>query len=84
MSTLTITSKGQITLKKDLLRQLGVTPGMKVEVTPTGPGRLEIRAQPERKGSFRDLYGILYDPNRPAMTLEEMDEIIRKGWAGEL
>ncbi|HEX8895960.1 MAG TPA: AbrB/MazE/SpoVT family DNA-binding domain-containing protein [Terriglobales bacterium] len=32
MITLTITGKGQVTLKQDLLRHLGVGPGEKVEI----------------------------------------------------
>ncbi len=32
MNTLTITAKGQVTLRKDLLRHLGVEPGEKIEI----------------------------------------------------
>ena len=32
MSTLTVTSKGQVTLRKDLLTHLGVHPGDKITV----------------------------------------------------
>jgi hypothetical protein len=30
MSTLTVTAKGQVTLRKDLLKHLGVHPGAKI------------------------------------------------------
>ena len=32
MTTLTVTSKGQVTLRKDLLRHIGVSPGGKISV----------------------------------------------------
>ena len=32
MSTLTVTAKGQVTLRKDLLKYLGVQPGEKITV----------------------------------------------------
>jgi bifunctional DNA-binding transcriptional regulator/antitoxin component of YhaV-PrlF toxin-antitoxin module len=33
MATLTITSRGQVTLKKDLLQHMGITPGEKIEIS---------------------------------------------------
>ena len=42
MTTLTITAKGQVTLKKELLQHLGVKPGQKIEVEPTADGRLIV------------------------------------------
>ncbi len=44
MSTLTITGKGQITLRKDLLQHLGVHPGEKVTVQKLPNGRIELKA----------------------------------------
>jgi hypothetical protein len=32
MSTLTVTAKGQVTLRKDLLKHLGVQPGEKITI----------------------------------------------------
>ena len=42
MPTLTVTAKGQITLKQDLLRHLNVAPGQKVEVDKLPNGRLVV------------------------------------------
>jgi bifunctional DNA-binding transcriptional regulator/antitoxin component of YhaV-PrlF toxin-antitoxin module len=41
MSTLTVTAKGQVTLRKDLLKHLGVNPGEKITVDklPDGVSR---------------------------------------------
>jgi AbrB family looped-hinge helix DNA binding protein len=44
MSTLTVTAKGQVTLRKDLLKHLGVQPGDKIAVDKLPDGRIEVRA----------------------------------------
>jgi bifunctional DNA-binding transcriptional regulator/antitoxin component of YhaV-PrlF toxin-antitoxin module len=40
MTVLTVTSKGQVTLKRDVLRHLGVKPGEKIEVDLLPDGKL--------------------------------------------
>lgn len=81
MTTLTITAKGQVTLKKDLLQHLGVKPGQKIEVSALPDGRLTIQAA-ARKRPFGDFYGILEGKTDKVATIEEMNEAIRRGWAG--
>ena len=44
MSTLTVTAKGQVTLRKDLLEHLGVHPGEKITVDKLPDGRIEVKA----------------------------------------
>ena len=41
--TLKITSKGQVTLRREVLDQLGARPGERIVVEPVAPGRVEIR-----------------------------------------
>lgn len=82
-TTLTVTAKGQITLRKEVLRHLGVTPGQKVEVNLLPGGRAELRAA-KTTASIKDTFGMLYRPGTKALTIEEMNEVIEKGWAGEL
>ena len=43
-TTLMVTAKGQVTLRKELLRHLGVSPGDKVVVDFLPDGRAELRA----------------------------------------
>jgi AbrB family looped-hinge helix DNA binding protein len=43
-NTLTITSKGQVTLGKELLQHLGVQPGEKIAVDKLPDGRIAIQA----------------------------------------
>ncbi|HEX3918209.1 MAG TPA: AbrB/MazE/SpoVT family DNA-binding domain-containing protein [Caulobacteraceae bacterium] len=83
MTTLTVTGKGQVTLRKDLLRHLGVQPGEKVTVEMLPDGRIEVRAA-RPTGKISDVFGLLKREGRPTLTIEEMNEVIAKGWAGEL
>ena len=83
MSTLTVTTKGQVTLRKDILAHLGVAPGQKIAVDKLPDGRLEVRAAPEKKGDISDLFGIFKNPDGPKLTIDEINEAIARGWAGE-
>lgn len=82
MSTLSVTAKGQVTLRKDVLKHLGVRPGDKIDVDMLPNGRIEVRAA-RSGGRFSDLSGMLYRENGPVLTIEEINEEIAKGWAGE-
>lgn len=84
MTTLTVTAKGQVTLKKELLQHLGVKPGQKIEVDMLPDGRLAIEAAREKTGSWEDLLGLLAGKTDKVATIEEMNDVIRKGWAGLL
>jgi bifunctional DNA-binding transcriptional regulator/antitoxin component of YhaV-PrlF toxin-antitoxin module len=79
-TTLTVTAKGQVTLRKELLRHLGVIPGQKVEVELLPSGRLEFRAKPT--GSIEDFFGCLRRPGTKPLTIEEIGEIAAQGWVG--
>jgi antitoxin PrlF len=81
MMTLKITSKGQITLRKEVLEHLGVGPGEQVEIELQPEGRLSIA--PARKGRMGDLFGLLHDPKRAPVSIEEMNEVIANAWAGK-
>ncbi|MGN6582680.1 MAG: AbrB/MazE/SpoVT family DNA-binding domain-containing protein [Rhizobiaceae bacterium] len=81
MTTLTITAKGQVTLKKELLQHLGVKPGDKVEIDTMPKGQLMVKAKP-RKGSWAEAYGILAGKTDKVATIEEMNQAIADGWAG--
>lgn len=79
-TTLTVTAKGQVTLRKEVLRHLGVEPGQKVEVELLPNGRVEVRAKPN--GFIEDFFGSLERPGTKPLTIEEINEIIADGWAG--
>lgn len=81
MTTLTVTAKGQVTLKKELLQHLGVRPGQKVEVDALPDGRLAIGAV-RREGDWNEVFGLFEGRTDKAATVDEMNEAIRRGWAG--
>jgi bifunctional DNA-binding transcriptional regulator/antitoxin component of YhaV-PrlF toxin-antitoxin module len=83
MTTLTVTAKGQLTLRKDLLRHLGVGPGGRISVEKLPDGRIEVKAA-QPVGSISDVFGSLKRPNGPRLSIEEMNEIVADGWAGKL
>ena len=83
MSKLTVTAKGQVTLRKDLLRHLGVAPGQKIETHKLPGGKLEIRAA-RASGSIEDFIGILAGKTDRTATLKEIQETIAEGWAGRM
>lgn len=83
MSTLTVTAKGQVTLRKDLLEHLGVHPGEKITVDKLPDGRIEVKAA-QPTGRISDLFGSLKAKRKGrSMSIKEMNEIIARGWAGK-
>ena len=81
-ATLTITAKGQVTLRKELLRHLGVAPGDKVAIDLLPSGRAELRAaKPE--GSIKKFIGSLQRPGTRALSIDDLAEAAAQGWAGE-
>ena len=79
-TTLTITAKGQVTLRKEVLRHLGVAPGQKVEIDMLPNGRLEVRAKPT--GSIESFIGCAERPGTKPLSIEEINKIAAEGWAG--
>jgi len=83
MTILTITGKGQVTLKKDLLKHLGVQPGEKVDVALLPDGALSVKAVPKEK-SWDSFCGMFAHKADRIHTLAEIDDAIEAGWAGEV
>ena len=82
MTQLTVTAKGQVTLRKDVLEHLGVRPGDKIVVEKLPSGRIIVSA-PRRTGKISDAFGMLKRPAQPVLSIEEMNEIIADSWAGK-
>ncbi len=80
MTRLTITAKGQVTLKQELLRHLGVAPGDRIEIDELSDGRIVVRAAAQ-DGSITDFIGCLSQKKAPKLSIEEMNGIIARGWA---
>jgi antitoxin component of MazEF toxin-antitoxin module len=81
MTTLQVSAKGQLTLEQDLLRQLGISSGDKVEAEALPNGGLMIRAA-RRKRKVTELFGLLKNKGIH-LSLDEIAENSQKGWSGE-
>lgn len=79
---LSVTAKGQVTLKRAVLEHLGVRPGQKVGVTLLPNGRVELRTT-QAVRDISSVYGILKREGQPTLTLEEMQDAIEAGACGE-
>jgi bifunctional DNA-binding transcriptional regulator/antitoxin component of YhaV-PrlF toxin-antitoxin module len=82
MTSLTVTAKGQITLRKDLLQHIGAQPGSRLTVQALPNGRIEISAA-RPSGKISEAFGLLKREGQRAISIEEMNEVIARGWAGE-
>jgi bifunctional DNA-binding transcriptional regulator/antitoxin component of YhaV-PrlF toxin-antitoxin module len=82
MTTLTVTTKGQITLKQELLRHLNVTPGQKLEVDKLADGRLVV-GPASRTGSITEFSGCLAQKGTPKLTIAQIKKITEDAWAGK-
>lgn len=79
--TLTVTAKGQITLRKEVLAHLGARPGDKLDVELLADGRMQLR--PRRGTSAAAVFGMLARPESPRLSIEELSETAASGWAGD-
>jgi AbrB family looped-hinge helix DNA binding protein len=82
MTALTVTAKGQVTLRKDLLEHLGVHPGDKIVVEKLPEGRVAVRAA-RPSGKISDVFGLLKQPGTRPLSIDEMNEVIADAWAGK-
>ena len=81
MATLTVTAKGQITLKQELLRHLNVTPGQKV-ASQEAAGRSARGGPAPKTGSIEDFIGS-FKKGRPQVTIEQIKKFTEDAWAGK-
>ncbi len=78
---LTVTTKGQVTLRQAVLDHLGVRPGQKIRVSFLADGRIELRPAAAAP-SIAALRGALRRPGQRRVSLAEMQETIEQGAAG--
>jgi AbrB family looped-hinge helix DNA binding protein len=81
MSTLTVTAKGQVTLRKDLREHLGVHPGGKIVVEKLPDGRIEVKAA-RPTGKISEAFDFLKKKNGPSLSIADMNKVAARGWAG--
>ena len=82
MTTLTVTARGQVTFRKDVLHHLGIRPGEKIELDllPDGRGILKA-ARPT--GTINGFVGLLAGKTTKVASIEEINEVTAQGWAGK-
>jgi bifunctional DNA-binding transcriptional regulator/antitoxin component of YhaV-PrlF toxin-antitoxin module len=81
MTTLTVTARGQVTFRKDVLQHLGIKPGERIEIDLLPNRQAALRAR-QQKASFRTLHGFLKGKtNGKVLTVEEIDDAIAEAGA---
>jgi AbrB family looped-hinge helix DNA binding protein len=80
MKILTVTERGQITLRKDVLQHLGIRPGEKIELEKQPDGAVKLRAA-RPVGRIDSFLGLLAGKTRKVATLDEMNEAAVAGWS---
>jgi AbrB family looped-hinge helix DNA binding protein len=79
MPAATLTSKGQLTLPKDVRAALGVGPGDRVDFVRMEDGNFAVMPATH---SVQSLKGLIPKPGKP-VSLDAMDAAIARGAAGE-
>jgi hypothetical protein len=75
---LTVTAKGQVTLRRGVLDHLGVRAGEKVKVSLLPDGRVELTAA-SADIDISSLRGALRRPRQRVVLLQEMQDAIEAG-----
>ena len=80
MTTLTLTARGQVTFRKDVLRHLGLQPGDKLELELLPDGRGLIHAA-RASGTMAGFVGVLAGRTEKRATIEEIKAATEAAWA---
>ena len=75
MALATITTKGQVTIPKSIRDSLMLSTGDKIEFVVTDKREALIRPISKK---VDEVFGILYEPGRKTVSVEEMDATIRQ------
>lgn len=71
MALSTMTSKGQITVPKEVRDDLGLVAGSKVLFVKIGDGDYRLVA---RTGRIGDLAGVLHRPDGPTLSIDQIND----------
>ena len=82
MAALTVTARGQVTFRKDVLRHLGIKPGEKIELDLLPNGQALLKAV-RPAGAIDGFIGLLAGRTKKVATIDEMNEAAAEGWAGK-
>lgn len=73
MAILTVTARGQVTLRKEVLRHLGIKPGDKIELDLLPDARGMLKAT-QPSGTIHGFVGLLAGRKKKVATLQEINE----------
>ena len=79
MPTSTLTSKGQITLPKQVREQLRLHTGSRIDFVIEPAGRVILKPL---NSDFRLLKGVVRVRHKRTVSIQEMNESIAKGFSG--
>src|SRR5690349_448680 len=82
MATLTVTARGQVTFRKDVLRHLGIQPGEKIELQKLPDGRVMLKAS-HPAGTIDGFLGLLAGKTGKVATIDEINDAAAASWAGQ-
>ncbi len=82
MTVLTVTARGQVTFRKDVLQHLGIKPGEKIEIDLLPDGRASLKAA-RPSGAIDAFIGLLAGKTNVVATIDDIEEASARGWAGE-
>ncbi len=82
MTALTLTSKGQVTFKKDVLQHLGARPGDRIAYDKLPGAQLRVKLVRPSSG-IDNFIGLLAGPKSKPLSIEQMNEIAANAWAGK-
>ena len=80
MTKLTVTARGQVTFRKDVLQHLRIRPGEKLDLDKMPNGQVSLRAA-RPSGSIDGFVGVLDGKTNKIASLEEINEAAAAGWA---
>jgi bifunctional DNA-binding transcriptional regulator/antitoxin component of YhaV-PrlF toxin-antitoxin module len=76
MTTLSVTARGQVTFRKDVLKHLGIQPGGKIRIDLLPDGRAQLAAE-QPDGSWLGLHGMLDGKgNGRRLSIDQIGEAI--------
>ena len=82
MTTLTVTARGQVTFRKEVLQHLGIKPGEKIELDLLPDGRCVLMSA-RRTETIDGFIGLLAGRTDKVATLDELSAAVAQAWAGK-
>lgn len=80
VTILTVTTRGQVTFRKDVLQHLGIKPGEKLELDLLPDGRCVLKAA-RRTNCMDGFVGLLAGRTKKIASIEEINEATTQAWS---